>query len=174
MRKAYVRVASLPFSDKSYSAIVVLTVFWDFTQHFLRNALSESSEISRAGLPIPHRQINYETFVKNFQSNYLQRLEILMMNLTSKYSKNNNFLRYFLFFRHRNTVFHNFQCFPFYAQFLWFFCFLYHGKFATLTYIHKVACMDYNQRWQLCQSVIRGTVEGTHSIIEILWYKIIL
>ena len=48
------RVASFLFSKRSNSAIVIFIVFWDFMQHFLRNAMSENAEISRIGLPISH------------------------------------------------------------------------------------------------------------------------
>ena len=72
-----------------FSATVIFTVFWDFTQRFLRNAISESAKISRVCLPISHRLINYEVFVKG-QSNLTSR-RFVMMNFTLNYCKNNDF-----------------------------------------------------------------------------------
>ena len=47
-----------------FFAIVIFTVFWDFT-HFLRNAMSESAEISRVGLLILAQWlVKYDGFVK--------------------------------------------------------------------------------------------------------------
>ena len=83
-----------------FSVIVIVTVFWDFAQHFLRNAMSESADISRVGIPSTYTYISTLTdktmkVLLNLKSN-LTSLRFLM-NFTLKYSKNNDFLGYFCF-----------------------------------------------------------------------------
>ena len=45
-----------------------------------------------------------------------------MLDVTLKYLKNNDFLGYYFVFKVQNAVFRNILCFPFWTQFLWFFC----------------------------------------------------
>ena len=106
-----------------FSAIVIFTVFWDFMQCFLRNAMSESAEISRVSLSITHWQINYEVFVKF--SEQFDKSEIF----------NYEFLLEYILKTSQKCCFPRFSAFSIlYSITVIFLCFLYLGKFTTLVW----------------------------------------
>ena len=83
------------------------------------NAMSEGAEISRVGLPI-HVQwhINYEDFVK-FEEQF-NKSEKFNDEFYFEISKTTIFLD--ILSVCKKGVFHDFPCFLFCTQFLWFFC----------------------------------------------------
>ena len=119
------------------SMIVIFTVFWDFTQCFLRNAISESAEISRVGLPIHAQwQINYQVFV----------------TFEVQFNKSENFTAEFYFWIFQKQWFswiflllsHKKRCFPRFSMFsvlysisVIFLCFPYRGKLTTRRRVSK-------------------------------------
>ena len=116
-----------------YSTIIIFTVFWDFAQHFLRNAISESAEISRVAVPIPHWQINYEVFVKI--SEQFNKTEILNEELYFRIFSKQWFSWIFCLWVAK-TFFRDFLCFQFCTQFSWFSCVSCIAKNLPLYFIH--------------------------------------
>ena len=84
-------------------------------------------------LPIPHWEIKYDFFLLNFKGN-LTSQRFVVMNFTSKYSKDNDYLWYFLCWVAKKCCFLQFSVFSilYLISVIFFLCFPYGRKLTTL------------------------------------------